>query len=393
MDQIPIFRVEKLAGTIEELELDQRVYHVLKRAGIHHVSSIISRGEVSILNLKNMGVVSGSHVFSAAANYLNIPKEELFSEEIIQAAIFYEERPFDPLESSITILDVSFSTIKSLNSLGVFTIGDLLKLKIDAEDGYGIGDLRKSEVYRIFNELSLYLSRTNQISTEQTSSKPTIRPSIIDLSTILAALLMNERTSRIVELRANKLLTLEEIATEVGGVTRQRIRQIIYKVLERVRVNLDLFTLFCDFFEEKAESIGKKTESEILSISALVKQFKFQLSDSSLLSATEKELEILIAIIRLLVINEKPWIQEILKNRWKTFAYLASSTNPPIVKHEPVNQFLKQEKERNKKASYKELALLILVNEKSLCIGRQLRIVLIIWDVVIRLIQLRFTIL
>ena len=364
MNQLSAIKIEKLSGTIEELGLDRRAYNVLKRAGINYISNIIDRGEVGILNLKNMGLVTANDVFSAVAKYLNIPKEELFSKETIQAVVSYEERPYDPLENSIAIFGLPFSTIKSLNSLGVFIISDLLKLKINMGGSYDIGELSKSEVRRIITELNLYLSRINWVKADGISVKPIIKPSIIDLSTILAMLLKDERTSRIVELRANQLLTLEEIANETGGVTRERIRQIIDQVHERIRKNLNLINIFCDYFEEIAESFSKRNEGEKFTISVLAEQYKSRLPNERL-NAAGKELESLITIIRLLVIHDKPWSEDVLQRRWKKTCFLACSANPPIKKHEEVSRILIKQEEKNKRVSYKELAFLILTNEKK----------------------------
>ena len=144
MNQLSGFRVNKISSTIEELGLDRRTYHLLKRASIHHVSSIITCGKSGILNIKGMGIVSANQIISSVAKHLNIPENEVFSAKTMQDALSYEERPFDPLDAPITILDLNFSTCESLNSLGVFVISDLLRLKAETKDGYKIGDLRKN---------------------------------------------------------------------------------------------------------------------------------------------------------------------------------------------------------------------------------------------------------
>lgn len=363
MDQLLGFRTEKISSTLEELRLDRRAYHLLKRAGIHHVSNIITRGKTSILNLKGMGGVTVNHIFSSVAKYLNIPEEELFSLEILQIAFSNEEKPFDPLDAPVTVLDLPLPTLRSLNSLGVFAIGDLLQLKMGSGGSYDIGRFNKTEIRRIHTELSHYLSRNNQADAEIVKAKPIIIQSTFDLGTILAVVLKDERTLRIVELRTNQLLTLEEIAYASGGITRERIRQILDQVHERIRKNLNLINTFCDYFEEIAESLSKRIEGEKFTISALAKQYKSQLP-SQKLKATEKELESLIALIRLLVIHDKPWSEDILQKRWKRACFLACSANPPVKKHAEVSQILIKEEEKNKKISYKELAFLILTNEK-----------------------------
>jgi hypothetical protein len=363
MDQLSGLRVNKFSSTLEELGLDRRAYNLLKRASIHYVSTIIARGESGILDIKGMGVNTANHIFSVVAKHLHVPEAEIFSANIIQAALSCEERPFDPLDAPISVLNLPFSTCETLNLLGAFVVGDLLRLKAEAADSYGIKGLRKTEIRKIYTALNLYLSRHGQSNAKRKTIKTAVIPTIIDLSTILAAIVKDERTLRIIELRANRLLTLEEIAAETGGVTRERIRQIIDQVHERIRENLNLLKIFCDFFEKGTKRIDKDLNGRDFAINALAKNCKFQLPDQGI-SATEEELQILIAIIRLLAIHDKTWTQEFIYRRWKKFVFLACIANPPIKGHEAVNQALIDNKLKNKKLSYKELALLILSNEK-----------------------------
>lgn len=362
MDQLSGLQVEKFSGTLEELGLDRRAYHILKRAGIHYVSNIITRGESRILNLKGMGGVTASHVFSSVAHYLDIPEEELFSSKVTQTAFSYEEKPLDSLETPVTVLDLPLSTLRTLNSIGVFTIGDLLGLVTKLGGSYDIDEFNKTEIRRIHTELNRYLSQDNRAKPKMVKDKPNVIHSSFDLGKILTVVLKDERTLQIVELRANRLLTLEEIAHKAGGVTRERIRQILEQVHERIRKNINLINNFCDYFEELAESLSTRIGSEKFSISALAEQYNSQLP-SPRLSATEKELETLITIIRLLLLQDKLWSENLLQKRWKKTCFLACSADPPIKKHADVGRnFIKEQK--TNKVSYKELALLILTNEK-----------------------------
>jgi len=96
----------------------------------------------------------------------------------------------------------------------------------------------------------------------------------------------------------------------------------------------------------------------------LAEQYKSRLPNERL-NAAGKELESLITIIRLLVIHDKPWSEDVLQRRWKKTCFLACSANPPIKKHEEVSRILIKQEEKNKRVSYKELAFLILTNEKK----------------------------
>jgi DNA-directed RNA polymerase delta subunit len=383
MAEILDFQVKKLSATIEELCLDRRAYHGLKRAKIARISDIISRGEAGILGLRNMGPLTTSHIVSTVASYLNLPPEKLFSEEIKQAALSLQDRPFNPLTASIAILDLPFSTIRSLQELNVFSINDLLKLKSDSmelDNGYRIGNLPYPLTRRIYSRLNLYLAKNNldgdqridqnvlsndlaeEKRIEETNKSNDLKLS--DLNTFLTLVFRKERYLRIVELRAIHLLTLEEIATAMGGVSRERIRQIIDQVHERIRTNLDLVIIFCDYLEEGSRCFHIRKDNNCLLLNDFVDQMKLQLVDSPL-TATDHDLETLIAVIRLLVLHDKLWIHDLLQKRWKRITFFSCLVDPAIKKHHKIGKLLRQNKEKNKKLSYKEIAYLILRDEKA----------------------------
>jgi hypothetical protein len=105
-------------------------------------------------------------------------------------------------------------------------------------------------------------------------------------------------------------------------------------------------------------------EIENLTVITLVEQYIFRLSDARI-SATADELTILIALIRLIAIHEKPWIHEKLQKKWKNFSFLACYVAPSIKTHGGVGKILAKEEEKKRKLSYKELALTILSKEKK----------------------------
>lgn len=364
MDQQSDLVMKRLTGTLEELGLDRRAYHILKRQGIHRVCDIIAHGQTSILNFKGMGGLTVNHIFSAVARYLNIQQEELFGSELTQMVRSLQEHPSDPLDAPISILDLSQSTLHALNSLGLFIMRDLLGWKAKGTNGNGPGVVSRTEIRQIYTEFSRYLTQTEKSDSTKLSVGAITQPIKIDLSTVLAAILRDERTIQIVKLRALHLLTLEEIAREMGGVTRERIRQIIDQVHGRIRENLGLFTLCCDCFEEIAENLNHKYENENLTVTALVEQYKPQLP-AARISATSDEITVLVAIVRLVAIHEKTWIYEKIQTRWKKFSLSACFSTPPIKTYNSVARILEKKEEKNKRLSYKELALAILSKEKK----------------------------
>lgn len=371
MDKSSELLIENLSSTLEELNLDRRAYHLLKRVSIYHVSQIITLGEMRILNIKGMGTKLANHIFSAVAKHLNIPENELFSEKTVRITIFsYKDKDFDPLDYPISVLGLTSSTLKSLNSIGVFKIHELLKLKAESVINYDRAGLRIIEIRKIYTLLNNYLSRYGlddiQLKTvtprhTNSATPKSTTTSITNLEVIFAILFKNERTLQIVELRGNQLLTLEEIAVKTGGVTRERIRQIISNVYERIQENLNLLIPFCDFLEVENKNTEEVLKHKDFTLGNLIERCKTQFSDSEFI-ATEKEIEILIAIIRLLAVHQKPWSQEFIQKRCINFSIIACVAKPTIEKQETLKKILE---DRDKKTSYKELALLILKHEKQ----------------------------
>ena len=60
------------------------------------------------------------------------------------------------------------------------------------------------------------------------------------LSAILAQLGMNSRFWQILEVRVNRALTLEETGQLIGGITRERVRQLEAKIIHNFDKNMGL---------------------------------------------------------------------------------------------------------------------------------------------------------
>lgn len=364
MGELSDLITQRLSATLEELGLDRRAYHLLKRRGIHRVGDIIAYGKEGILNIKGMGFLTTNHIFSVVARYLNAQEEELFGTDIMQKAKTFTARHLDPLDTPLNILNLPSSVLNTLASSGLFVLRDLLGWKSGGANGHDTGIVNTAEIKQIYSEFVRYLAESENSNTAIPDLKEGTQPVSIDLNTVIAAILTDERTIKIVKLRALQLLTLEEIAAEVGGVTRERIRQIIYHVHKRIRENLGLFTMCCQRFEGIVEESGTQLEAEGWTVSRVVEQFKSRLGDAYIV-ATDDELAILIAVIRLVAIHEISWISEKVQTRWKKLSFLACYAAPPIKAHPGVGQVLAKEEEQNRRVSYKELALTILSKEQK----------------------------
>lgn len=368
------FPPEKLSSPIEYLNLDSRSCNILKRIGIHRVSQIIIAGKPHILSVKNMGDLLANRIFYAISEYLDVPEDELSSDEIKKMALLEEQKnPLNPLSMAITVLDLSSGTIRLLKNTGVITVNQLIEFR--TKNYNKDGRFGRFETRKINRALSLYLARARieipDLVVESTATVNVIPPTnkietkatINNLDLCLELLEINERAWLVVHFRAIHLLTLEEIAIEIGGVTRERVRQIIELVNEKVQSKINSLAIFCDFFDEQAKLIRKRLKNSNPNISDLVNEFITLLPKSNLV-ATEESVEKVISLIRLLVILDKPWAREFFGAKRKELTFLVCLAEPAVEKNEKVHEFLELEKVKNKRVTYKEIARMVLSDAK-----------------------------
>jgi len=342
--------VEKLSALIEDLNLDQRACNRLSSAGIHTVSQIIAKGKPDVLAIRNIGPLLANRIFSAVADYLGVSEDILEDDGITQLALKEKDKTLDPLNVSIVTLALPNNLILLLRKAGISRIEQLIKFRSNNYENnnlFGKVEARKIErALRLFVE-DLDKKKMPQTATPQVAeeNQNTEFSSLKNLDLVLNSLRLNERAWLVVELRSVRLLTLEEIAVEIGGVTRERVRQIIDQVNEKIRAKLSLLLFFYDYLNGRTEIIRKKLKNKGATIEFLASECKLQLADSNLI-ATDEDLERFIAIIRLLAISNKPWARERFGTERKNFTFLVCLVEPSIEKHAKVNQFLEREKEK-----------------------------------------------
>ena len=153
-----------------------------------------------------------SRIFEAVASYLGVSEEILASEEVRQIVSSQQRKPLNSLDAPVSALHLPSSTIEP----------SIVKT-----------------------------------------------PSKIDLHLILESLGINERAWLVLELRAMQASTLKEIATEIGGVSKQSVSEIIRKAHEKVRRKLNSLTMFFDTFEERSKGVRKRLEDSTLDLQTL----------------------------------------------------------------------------------------------------------------------------
>jgi len=316
--------------------------------------------------MRNIGPVTANRIFHAVADYLGVSEETLESDEIRQVASLAIENPSNPLKASIAALDLPPAMILSLQRAGVFLVEQLIKFRASHYEGNReFGSAQAKEIDRALKRFLKRLDESDAPQVETPQAHGTNRfPLTTDLKVALDSLGLDERVWSVVELRAIRLLTLEKIRVEIGGVSKERVRQILDRANEKIHNRLSFLLGFCDYLDERATLMREEVITEELTLTALSREFERRFSGSTFV-ATKEDLRRLIAIIRLLVISEKSWVRDHFQAHRKDLAFLVCLAEPPFEKHEAVRQFLEAEKEKRKGEGYKELAYRVLAEAKS----------------------------
>ncbi|MBI1793057.1 MAG: hypothetical protein HYR70_02550 [Chloroflexi bacterium] len=175
------------------------------------------------------------------------------------------------------------------------------------------------------------------------------------LDQIYSILRFDARLWQVLEMRVDKLMTLEEIGNHFK-VTRERIRQIERKAWDQFNKHTIILAPIFDLLEE---NIKPKYESG-WELASIIKDILLK-NDCV---ADEAAIKKFILLTRALVfldpeINESGYVEK----RWAQFSYFACRIKPPIIRHHKTADAVEEEKERNRKLSYKEIAYQILKSE------------------------------
>lgn len=355
MSQNLNFFIAKLSAPIGRLNLDRRVLNTLRRLRLPTISQIIAVGKHDILLMRSVGPSTVDQLYHALAEYLGVSEDILEGEEMRQVALAVPERPWEPLSMPIAVLDLSDTVFLLLKKAGVLEIEQLIRFRANHYAGHGQFGVRESQ--EIDRALSSYLKFLNETETWQINipraheidqaNTLSITPG---LGAALDSLGLDERAWLVIEYRTIRLSTLREIGVEIG-VSRERVRQIIRQVNKKIQHKLGFLLDYCDYFEERAELIRQKVNTEELALSALIDEFKYQLAGSNF-AATKEDLERFIMVIRFLVISNRPWVQDTFEVKRKGFTVFICLVEPPIKKYIT--------KEKKKRTGYRELAYMVL---------------------------------
>lgn len=175
------------------------------------------------------------------------------------------------------------------------------------------------------------------------------------LAQTYSVLRFDARLWQVLEMRVDKLMTLEEIGNHFK-VTRERIRQIERRAWDQFKKHTIIIAPIFDLMEQ---NIQRKYESG----EELTSNIKDILLKNDCI-ASEADIKKFILLTRALVFLD-PEISNsgYVEKRWKQLSYFACRIEPPVIRHHKTAEDVEEKKERNRKLSYKEMACQILENE------------------------------
>jgi RNA polymerase sigma factor (sigma-70 family) len=302
INQATDFSFEKFSDLIDLIGLEVNVIRRLNREGIQSVADLIAAGKRNILNIKNIGALAADRAFNSLSKHLGIPKEQLDSQEILKIAR-EETRKTQrtPFNISITTLVLPGHTFILLRDMGITRIEQLIEFRA--------GDSKTSELFnknmlmQIDRALKWYRADVYKSGNylEEPVKAINYKYPVINLNQAIQLLNLKERTWMVLEMRAIQQLTLEDIGEKLGGVSRERVRQIIALILEKLQKNI----IFLEKFYDQLETTAVKNRELLLdgqiSLEDLSGKLEKQMSDSGF-GVIRKDLNILISIIRLLAV-------------------------------------------------------------------------------------------
>jgi len=161
---------------------------------------------------------------------------------------------------------------------------------------------------------------------------------------------------QILEMRVEKSMTLAEIGCRFE-VTRERVRQIERRAWNQFLNHSKLLRPVLDYVEKNVRVKNRCDRKELIShVLKLLQEGQF--------GGSELEVGYLVLLVRALVFLD-PDIDKagVIEKRWPHFSYMVCKLDPVVSRHIRAYKYSVKEKEKKRKLSYKQLALMILEDE------------------------------
>jgi len=233
--------------SLEELDLSVRSYNCLKNAGYDFASKLIGITEEVLLSINNLGRNSVIEILTKMATiYFPENSDDLasisenfpckaFVSEVTKTFALHGGKLYQELLPIFERADEEGKTVDLAEIFSVKILRDAIKSKIMAFLSTFTFGVDKAELMELFTDAIPDYTLIEAIIDEMESEGQIIVGNKIECRkmTILEYVqqIPNER-SRDFFLKRLQGLTLEEIGSQFGGVTRERVRQIVAKCMK-----------------------------------------------------------------------------------------------------------------------------------------------------------------
>lgn len=186
------------------------------------------------------------------------------------------------------------------------------------------------------------------------------------LTTLLDQVISNPRSWKVLEGRVDEGLTLEETGKVVGGITRERVRQIEKKSKLAMNTGLGLLAPVLSLLEFSTKSFNVKKGTKLgtdgkAERKQLAQELMRILETASYEAKIDDTMRLILFIRASVYLISSERSKGLVQKQWPTLSYLACSLSPSVLQHRRVAKLATHERKLKRKPSYKDLSYQILL--------------------------------
>ena len=315
--------IPKLSAPVELLDINRRACQALRRAGIYTVAEIVLAGIPKLSAVKNVGHLTTSRIFRAAASYLGLPEDGLADEAGSVLGTCW-----NPWEAPTRALPLPDPILRELRRKGYFQVRQLIQARTT---GYGtalwLSAKDCDEVDRALNEYLGRAARDRLVRWFGTEDIPELTPIPCPVLSLPLPKLGEGPWSA---LKQTSLQRSASGTTVTRRINAHQLSPSLQQAYDHVRQNLNVLSIFLDYFEDKLSPVQASLQSSPLELETLIEHLLPDPAVSDLI-LDEQDVERMIVLLRSLVSHPGPLLEE-MKRRWPVLLLLSWLVEPALEK-------------------------------------------------------------
>lgn len=258
---VPVMQ-DQDSSSIDKLNLSTRGYNCLRRSGLHTVAQVAALSDEELLSIRNLGRGALIDIRQKLAAYLSehpLPEitEGMIESKPLETPLAIEPSPsglppLPPDPTPLSVLGLSARPHNALKWAGITTIGQLTAMS--REQIREVRSIGEKALAEIESKLEAYLADPSRFKAPAVMREPPPPPTVSPPESEIPGTPTDEQTlavqvgkwlsgltdrqlqviCRRYGLHGSEPETLEEVG-QCLGITRERVRQIQFKSLERLR--------------------------------------------------------------------------------------------------------------------------------------------------------------